>query len=42
MTIAEALYTKGYISYPRTETEAFSEGTDLMYDLFLTRFERSK
>jgi DNA topoisomerase-3 len=30
MTIAEELYTKGYISYPRTETDSFKEGTDLL------------
>lgn len=29
MRIAESLYTKGIISYPRTETEIFKEGTDL-------------
>jgi DNA topoisomerase-3 len=30
MKIAEELYNKGHISYPRTETEVFKEGTDLM------------
>jgi DNA topoisomerase-3 len=29
MDVAEALYQKGFISYPRTETEVFKEGTDL-------------
>lgn len=28
MKICEALYQKGYISYPRTETSYFAEGTD--------------
>ena len=30
MSIAEELYNKGIISYPRTETENFKEGTDLL------------
>ncbi|KAL2223138.1 DNA topoisomerase III alpha [Thermoascus aurantiacus ATCC 26904] len=29
MKIAEGLYTKGYISYPRTETDQFDKGIDL-------------
>ncbi|KAH6633732.1 DNA topoisomerase 3-beta [Boeremia exigua] len=29
MKIAEQLYTKGWISYPRTETDQFDQGTDL-------------
>lgn len=29
MTIAEKLYTKGFISYPRTETNQFSKDIDL-------------
>ncbi|KAL1971071.1 hypothetical protein VTN77DRAFT_22 [Rasamsonia byssochlamydoides] len=29
MQVAEALYTKGYISYPRTETDQFDNGIDL-------------
>lgn len=29
MTIAEKLYTKGFISYPRTETNMFSNEMDL-------------
>lgn len=29
MQVAEALYTKGYISYPRTETDQFDKGIDL-------------
>ncbi|EAW11515.1 DNA topoisomerase 3 [Aspergillus clavatus NRRL 1] len=29
MRIAEALYTKGFISYPRTETDQFDKGIDL-------------
>ncbi|KAF2264900.1 DNA topoisomerase III [Lojkania enalia] len=29
MTAAEALYTKGFISYPRTETDQFDKGVDL-------------
>lgn len=28
MRICEALYQKGFISYPRTETAFFAEGTD--------------
>ena len=28
MRICESLYQKGYVSYPRTETAFFSEGTD--------------
>ncbi|CAI5721922.1 hypothetical protein KXD40_004577 [Peronospora effusa] len=30
MKAAESLYNKGFISYPRTETSNFKEGTDLM------------
>ena len=30
MNIAEELYNKGIISYPRTETENFKQGTDLL------------
>lgn len=33
MTIAEKLYTKGIISYPRTETNQFSKDIDLPYVL---------
>lgn len=29
MDIAESLYQRGYVSYPRTETEVFNENTDL-------------
>lgn len=29
MAIAESLYQRGYLSYPRTETDKFKEGTDL-------------
>ncbi len=29
MQVAEALYTKGWISYPRTETDQFDRGMDL-------------
>jgi DNA topoisomerase-3 len=29
MQVAEALYTKGFISYPRTETDRFDQGMDL-------------
>ncbi|KAK5108740.1 hypothetical protein LTR62_007887 [Meristemomyces frigidus] len=29
MTVAESLYTKGWISYPRTETDQFDGGMDL-------------
>ena len=29
MKVAEDLYTKGFISYPRTETDQFDEGIDL-------------
>lgn len=31
MTVAEKLYTKGVISYPRTETNMFSKEIDLRY-----------
>eukprot|EP01083_Nonionella_stella_P051843 137672_1 len=30
MDVAEKLYQSGHISYPRTETDKFKEGTDLM------------
>eukprot|EP01133_Synstelium_polycarpum_P005261 gene5261-6090_t len=30
MKLAESLYNKGFISYPRTETDSFAEGTDLI------------
>ncbi|KAK9321347.1 DNA topoisomerase [Lipomyces orientalis] len=30
MDIAESLYTKGFISYPRTETDQFDDGMDLV------------
>ena len=30
MQVAEALYTKGWISYPRTETDQFDHGMDLL------------
>lgn len=29
MTVAESLYNKGFISYPRTETDRFDKGMDL-------------
>ena len=29
MKVAETLYTKGYISYPRTETDQFDKEIDL-------------
>lgn len=29
MEVAEGLYQKGFVSYPRTETDSFKEGTDL-------------
>ena len=29
MKVAESLYTKGFISYPRTETDQFDKGIDL-------------
>ena len=29
MEIAEKLYQKGFISYPRTETEKFAQNIDL-------------
>ncbi len=28
LKVAETLYTKGYLSYPRTETDSFAQGTD--------------
>jgi DNA topoisomerase-3 len=31
MDIAEKLYQRGFISYPRTETDKFKEGTDLQH-----------
>lgn len=30
MELAERLYTRGFISYPRTETERFKAGSDLL------------
>ena len=30
MKLAEELYQSGYISYPRTETDTFDPGYDLM------------
>lgn len=29
LQVAETLYTKGYISYPRTETDQFDKAIDL-------------
>ena len=37
MKTAEALYQRGIVSYPRTETEAFKEGTDLNHLIELQR-----
>ncbi|CDP16020.1 unnamed protein product [Coffea canephora] len=31
MKVAEDLYQTGFISYPRTETDRFSEKTDLQW-----------
>lgn len=31
MQIAERLYSKGFISYPRTETNIFPDGIDLVH-----------
>lgn len=30
MELAESLYQRGFLSYPRTETDTFKEGTDLV------------
>lgn len=35
MTIAEKLYTQGFISYPRTETNIFSKEINLRYLLYI-------
>lgn len=32
MTIAEKLYTQGFISYPRTETNMFSHDMDFRFE----------
>jgi len=37
MKVAEDLYQRGFISYPRTETDSFNEGIDLIgFFLFLS------
>jgi len=41
MQIAERLYTQGYISYPRTETNSYPENFDLVYGILNFRFYRT-
>ena len=36
MKLAEELYQTGFISYPRTETDSFDAGYDLMVRLLLS------
>ena len=38
MKVAEELYQSGFISYPRTETDSFPAGMDLMVSQLCTRF----
>ena len=38
MKVAEELYQSGFISYPRTETDSFPAGMDLMVSQLWTRF----
>ena len=38
MKLAEELYQTGFISYPRTETDTFDAGYDLMVSLALMYF----
>lgn len=38
MKVAEELYQSGFISYPRTETDSFPAGMDLMVSQLCTGF----
>lgn len=36
MKLAEELYQTGFISYPRTETDSFEEGYDLLVSITIS------
>lgn len=40
LNIAEKLYTQGFISYPRTETNIFSKEMDLRYKIYTNFLDR--